>query len=73
MRVVSFLRDVNTALPRWPKSHATRPNSPSAGTIHVLTDVHGDDQKLSHVINRASGALRPFTLSTSTLADGFAG
>ncbi len=29
------------------------------GTIHVLSDVHGEDAKLRHVINNASGALRP--------------
>jgi fructose-1,6-bisphosphatase-3 len=29
------------------------------GTIHVLSDVHGEDQKLRHVINNASGTLRP--------------
>lgn len=30
------------------------------GTIHVLSDIHGDDIKLRHVINNASGTLRPF-------------
>ena len=29
------------------------------GTIHVVSDVHGEDQKLRHIINNASGALRP--------------
>ena len=29
------------------------------GTIHVLSDVHGEYAKLRHVINNASGALRP--------------
>jgi fructose-1,6-bisphosphatase-3 len=29
------------------------------GTIHVLSDVHGEDQKMRHVINNASGTLRP--------------
>ena len=28
------------------------------GTIHVLSDIHGEDQKLRHVINNASGTLR---------------
>src|ERR1041384_4856285 len=28
------------------------------GTVHVISDVHGEDQKLRHVINNASGALR---------------
>lgn len=29
------------------------------GSIHVLSDVHGEDVKLRHVINNASGTLRP--------------
>jgi fructose-1,6-bisphosphatase-3 len=29
------------------------------GTIHVLSDVHGEHAKLRHVINNASGTLRP--------------
>ncbi len=29
------------------------------GTVHVISDIHGEDQKLRHVINSASGSLRP--------------
>jgi fructose-1,6-bisphosphatase-3 len=29
------------------------------GAIHVVSDVHGEDVKLRHVINNASGTLRP--------------
>jgi fructose-1,6-bisphosphatase-3 len=29
------------------------------GTVHVISDIHGDDVKLRHVINNASGTLRP--------------
>ena len=29
------------------------------GTVHVISDIHGEDQKLRHVINNASGTLRP--------------
>lgn len=29
------------------------------GTIHVVSDVHGEDRKLKHIINNASGTLRP--------------
>src|SRR5438034_9883783 len=29
------------------------------GTIHVISDIHGEDKKLRHVINNASGTLRP--------------
>lgn len=32
-------------------------------TIHVISDVHGDDVKLRHVINNASGTLRPLVQS----------
>jgi fructose-1,6-bisphosphatase-3 len=30
------------------------------GTVHVLSDVHGDFKKLKHVVNNGSGSLRPF-------------
>src|SRR5688572_28943202 len=30
-----------------------------AETVHVISDVHGEDVKLRHVINNASGRLRP--------------
>ncbi len=29
------------------------------GSVHILSDVHGEDVKLRHVINNASGTLRP--------------
>jgi fructose-1,6-bisphosphatase-3 len=29
------------------------------GTVHVISDVHGEDKKLRHIINNASGSLRP--------------
>src|SRR6478609_8369676 len=29
------------------------------GTVHVMSDVHGEYKKLKHVINNASGTLRP--------------
>lgn len=29
------------------------------GTIHVISDIHGEDKKLRHIINNASGTLRP--------------
>ena len=29
------------------------------GAVHVISDVHGDDVKMRHVINNASGLLRP--------------
>src|SRR2546423_13251011 len=29
------------------------------GVVHVISDIHGDDVKLRHVINNASGRLRP--------------
>ncbi len=33
------------------------------GVIHVISDVHGDFKKLRHVVNNASGALRPLVES----------
>jgi fructose-1,6-bisphosphatase-3 len=29
------------------------------GTVHVISDIHGEDKKLRHVINNSSGTLRP--------------
>lgn len=29
------------------------------GAVHVISDIHGEDRKLQHVINNASGTLRP--------------
>ena len=29
------------------------------GAVHVISDIHGEDKKLQHVINNASGTLRP--------------
>ena len=34
------------------------------GTIHVVSDVHGEFKKLVHVINNASGSLRPLVEQT---------
>ncbi len=41
------------------------------GVVHVLSDVHGEHAKLRHVINNASGALRPLVASLlgGTLSD----
>ncbi len=29
------------------------------GSVHVISDIHGEDNKLRHVVNNASGSLRP--------------
>src|SRR5258706_16099670 len=29
------------------------------GTVHVISDIHGEDQKVRHVINKAPGTLPP--------------
>ena len=34
------------------------------GTVHVISDVHGEFKKLIHVINNASGSLRPLVEKT---------
>jgi fructose-1,6-bisphosphatase-3 len=47
--------DAATAEIARPTAVSTLPK----GTIHVISDIHGEDQKLRHVINNASGSLRP--------------
>ena len=41
------------------------------GTIHVISDVHGEYKKLRHVVNNASGSLRPLVskLFSARLSD----
>src|SRR5438105_5008600 len=41
------------------------------GTVHVVSDVHGEYKKLRHIINNASGTLRPLvqTLFAGRLSD----
>lgn len=34
------------------------------GTIHIVSDVHGEFKKLKHIINNASGSLRPLVEDT---------
>jgi fructose-1,6-bisphosphatase III len=34
------------------------------GTIHIVSDVHGEFKKLKHIINNASGSLRPIVEKT---------
>ena len=41
------------------------------GTVHVVSDVHGEYKKLRHIINNASGSLRP--LVESLFADEMSG
>ncbi len=36
------------------------------GTVHVVSDVHGEYKKLRHIINNASGTLRPLVESLFT-------
>jgi fructose-1,6-bisphosphatase-3 len=36
------------------------------GAIHVISDIHGDDVKLRHVINNASGTIRPLLVKLFT-------
>src|SRR5687767_7802039 len=33
------------------------------GTVHVVSDVHGEHKKLTHIVNNASGRLRPLVES----------
>ena len=61
--------DVDAALAELARTSAvlTLPR----GAVHVISDVHGEDVKLRHVINNASGALRP--LIERLLGDRLAG
>src|SRR5258707_13521404 len=34
------------------------------GSVHIVSDVHGEFKKLKHIINNASGSLRPFVEKT---------
>jgi len=34
------------------------------GTVHVVSDVHGEFKKLKHIVNNASGSLRPLVEET---------
>ncbi len=36
------------------------------GTVHVVSDVHGEHKKLKHIVNNASGSLRPFVEGRKT-------
>lgn len=42
------------------------------GTVHVVSDVHGEYKKLRHIINNASGSLRPLveSLFAGEMAEG---
>lgn len=42
------------------EAHLTLPK----GSIHIISDIHGEHAKLRHVINNASGALRPLVSET---------
>ena len=55
--LVSQFPDVDSAIAELARIAAvlTLPR----GAVHVISDVHGEDKKLRHVINNASGALRP--------------
>lgn len=61
---IAFLRSLARELPNLDSCLAelarlsARMNLPK-GVIHVLSDIHGDDVKLRHVINNGSGTLRP--------------
>lgn len=42
------------------------------GVVHVISDIHGEDKKLRHIINNASGTLRPLVeeMFADTMDDG---
>src|SRR5262249_50345428 len=75
-RPVRFTDDELTALRPLQRQHPTLDAALAAiarltaegtlpkGTVHVISDVHGEDLKLRHVINNASGTLRPLVEKT---------
>lgn len=64
-------RQETTALRPWSEKYPTQDSALAEiarlealltlpkGTIHIISDIHGEDTKLRHVINNASGKLRP--------------
>ena len=42
------------------------------GTIHIVSDVHGEYKKLRHIINNASGTLRPLVERLFAEGQGYA-
>ncbi len=42
------------------------------GVVHVISDIHGEDKKLQHIINNASGTLRPIVekMFATTMSEG---
>jgi fructose-1,6-bisphosphatase III len=75
-RPVRFTDDELTALRPLQRQHPTLDAALAAiarltaegtlpkGTVHVISDVHGEDLKLRHVTNNASGTLRPLVEKT---------
>jgi fructose-1,6-bisphosphatase-3 len=58
LRALSYrLRDVPSALAEI--AHLSAILTLPRGTIHVVSDVHGEFQKLEHVLRNGSGSLRP--------------
>jgi fructose-1,6-bisphosphatase-3 len=58
LRALSYrLRDVPSALAEI--AHLSSILTLPRGTIHVVSDVHGEFQKLEHVLRNGSGSLRP--------------
>lgn len=63
LRALSYrLRDVPSALAEI--AHLSAILTLPRGTIHVVSDVHGEFQKLEHVLRNGSGSLRPLVERT---------
>ena len=68
-RTLVYLRALGAQYPNIDATLAAIANLRAAltlpkGTIHVISDVHGEFKKLTHVINNASGSLRPLVEQT---------
>src|ERR1700712_3640293 len=63
LRALSYrFRDVPSALAEI--AHLSAVLALPRGTIHVVSDVHGEFQKLEHVLRNGSGSLRPLVEHT---------
>ena len=68
-RTLAYLRALSVQYPNTDATLAAIANLRAAltlpkGTVHVISDIHGEFKKLIHVIKNASGCLRPLVEQT---------
>ena len=57
--LATFTKDVSTEALSAEVARLTAELTLPKPTVHIVSDVHGEDKKLRHIINNASGRLRP--------------